>query len=100
MRQLTRRRGVRQADPRPKSVPVRNYRRRPPRKKTPQQRLAEYRQAHRRLWQALRQPIFPPRTTRRRNGLRSVRLAWEGAGSGSRGGAAWASHISSAILQT
>ena len=46
MRQPTRRLGVRQADPRPKSVPVRTYRRRPPRKKTRQQLLAAF---HRRV---------------------------------------------------
>lgn len=49
MRQLTRRLGVRQAI-RPKSVRVRTYRRRPPHKKTRQQRLAEHLLAQRRLF--------------------------------------------------
>ena len=66
MGQLTRRRGI--------PVPINFHRRRLPRPKTWQQRLAEYRQAHRRLWRAVLQPIRPPRITRRRNGLRSVRL--------------------------
>ncbi len=61
---------------RSKTLPIRQHKRAWPQPKTPQQRLAEYRQAQRRLWRAVLQPIFPPRTTRRRNGLRSVRLAW------------------------
>ena len=100
MANLTRQLARRQADPRPTLVPVRRYWRRRPRPKTWQQRLAEYRQAHRRLWRAVLQPIRPPRITRRRNGLRSVRLAWEGRGSGSRGGAAWAARSNSPILHT
>ena len=90
----------RQVGIRPKSVLVRPHRRTRPRPKTWQQRLAEYRQAQRRLQRAVLQPIRPPRITRRRNGLRSVRLAWEGSGSGARGGAAWAAQSNSAILHT
>ena len=60
MQKPPRRLGVRQADPRPTLVPVRRYWRRLPRPKTWQQLLAGYRQAHRRLWHAVLQPIRPP----------------------------------------